>query len=174
MPEPVNGTKRIVLHRDGSFRGFDRDDGKKGAIVMPVVLNSTTAKVRDFNKVRDILCNYEWRCINFQLEKARGKKGTLALTRDNDDMDDWPEALKLEDLPCQEEFEDKDSWFDAEFEAFCEKGDEGFLALLNELAPFLETQLLILALQWPDFPQAVVWCVQPDCKDVLTLHASFA
>ena len=81
--------------------------------------------------------------------------------------------MKWDMLPCEEEFDDDDAWFDAKFDILLENGSDGFLALLIELAPYLQAPLIILMLD-TDCPFAAeTWLVEPNCKNVQTLYDTF-
>jgi hypothetical protein len=58
----------------------------------------------------------------------------------------WPQALPLYELPDSEEYENLDDYFNDEYEAVSEGGDDGFIQLLRELTPYLEEALTILAI----------------------------
>jgi hypothetical protein len=136
---------------------------------MSTTLTSSKAKVRNPKKVREILYSYDWDDFEIKLEKEdTGWTLEVVSYEDNFDAIMWPRAVKIEDLPDKDDYPDEDAYFDAEFEVYCDKGDEGFLALLQELAPHLESPLLILALEAnTDFyPIAEVWRVEPGGKEV--------
>jgi hypothetical protein len=102
----------------------------------------------------------------------------------------FPEAVRRDQLPNEEDFHedgeedlpdedddegfpDEDRWYKAVDKLYEEKGEEGFLALLRELAPHLESPLLILEV-WNDVffghaHGAEVWHVQPGASEVETL-----
>jgi hypothetical protein len=57
--------------------------------------------------------------------------------------------------------------------AFDDKGAEGYRALLLELAPYLETPLMVLLGLWNlQDGSAQAWSVQPGAKEVETLDVS--
>ena len=62
---------------------------------------------------------------------------------------------------------DDEEWYEEVEKRFDEEGAEGFLALLRELAPHLETPLVILwgAELWRDF-STKAWIVQPGAREV--------
>jgi len=141
---------------------------------MSVTLKSTKAIVRNPEKVREILASYEWVLIEIQFREENAK-WTLEMNYDDDDdedMDAWhrPAFVKIEDLPDEEEFPDEDAYYDARIDVFHNKGDEGFLALLGELAAHLESPFLILyaeASLLDGFGYgAEVWRVEPGVAEV--------
>ena len=135
---------------------------------MSVELKSIKAKVTDPQKVEKILDSYYEQGVEIELsEEADG--WTLAMTFRGDDFDGylWPQALHWERLPSKEQYPDEDE-FDSELDKrYDEEGEKGFLALLRELAPHLETPLVILAADW-DYNRgsAQVWSVQPGGREV--------
>jgi hypothetical protein len=143
-------------------------DQTKGTIPMPVTLTSTKAKVSDPQKVEKILDSYYEEGVAIQLsEEPDG--WTLAMTFRDGDIDGYelPVALPRERLPSEEQYPDDEEWNEEVNNRFDEEGAEGFLALLRELAPHLETPLVILwgAELWRDY-SAKAWVVQPGASEV--------
>ncbi len=104
----------------------------------------------------------------------------MAFQQKDPDWWEWPLALHRDQWPDEEEYPDEDSdeaelgeteW-DKRYE---KKGEEGFLALLRDLAPFLETPLMILVVgRDHSFSTcaAQAWTVRPGRKKVKTLAVS--
>jgi hypothetical protein len=142
-------------------------------------VTSTKAKVRDPQKIREILADYEVDGVEIQLHEEDGSWLLEVVCEDPDALVlGWPAALHIDDWPDEdrypdEEEEDEDGPRETEwFKRFQEQGDEGFLALLRDLIPYLETSLLILAVEYFDFPGAEAWGIHPGAKDVTTLSLS--
>jgi hypothetical protein len=55
-----------------------------------------------------------------------------------------PRAVRLEEMPDPDEYSNDDDLYMAQQDTFDEKGGEGFLALLVDLAHYLESPLMIL------------------------------
>jgi hypothetical protein len=145
---------------------------------MSVKLNSTKAKVRDPEKVREILDSYEWQGMEIELQDE-GAGWILTMSYLDIDWEswEWPRALRLEDLsalPSEDQYPNEDDFFETEFNLYQEKGEEGLLALLRELAPHLESSLLIVVVTASPsdgfYYAARVWRVEPGAKEVETLE----
>lgn len=138
---------------------------------MSVRMASTKAKGKDAEKLKEVQNKYELDGFNFQLDQ----EGNLQALPDSD-LDHWPQAVHIDDLPehpDEKHEHDEDAWDDwnlAWEEVFHEKGDEGFISLLREVAPCLETPLLILCLNYEGEPVAQAWNVQPSGAEVQTLE----
>jgi hypothetical protein len=142
-------------------------------------VTSTKATVHDPQKVREILADYEVDGVEILLHEEDGSWILEVVCDDPDPLVwGWPTALHIDDWPDEdrysdEEEEDEDGPRETEWGTrFAEKGYEGFLALLRDLIPYLETSLLILAVEYFDFPGAEVWSIHPGAKEVETLHLS--
>jgi hypothetical protein len=144
------------------------------------MVESTQARVRDPQKVRAILDSYETRGIEFQVT-GEGDEGTLEATFQDDDPDvtRLPEAVRADEhtVAWPDRDLDDDEWYrlwDQEETLFEAKGQEGLLALLGEVAAYLQTPLLILAAGAypPDGCAARAWRVQPGAKEVEALDVS--
>jgi hypothetical protein len=139
---------------------------------MAVTLKSTKAKVREPEKMRALLASWKWKGMEINLQEE--KSGwTLEMAYHEGDVEGWqlPVALRIEDLPSEDEYPGEDAFFEAEDEVYDEKGGEGFLTFLRELAAYLESPLLILVavgLSGLDY-WAKVWRVEPGAKEVQTL-----
>jgi hypothetical protein len=123
------------------------------------MLESTKAKVRDVQAVKEVLDRY-WYYFDPEIE-TQGGVGNGYLTLSG--FDSWPEALRVEDWPDDEEYPDEDAWDDAMRHLLAEKGNEGFVAMLRELAPYLETPLTIVwhRIEGGEFDGAGQWTVWP-------------
>jgi len=139
---------------------------------MSTKLTSTTAKVRDPQKVSKIFASYEVRGAEVELhEEKEGWVLDMAFKDESYDGWEWPAALHRDQWPIQEEYADEDDWYDELDRRFDDQGDEGFLALLRDLAPTLETQLLILvAVRESAYSSARAWTVQPETREIQTLR----
>jgi hypothetical protein len=140
---------------------------------MSATLTSTKAKVHDPEKVREVLDSYEWEGVEIHfLEEETG--WILELTNHDPDWDSaaWPQALRSEEVPHEEQYPDEEERYDALSDRFCENGDKGFLALLRDLAPYLDTPLLILVSGSARSNECSgqVWRVQPGDTEVETLE----
>lgn len=136
-----------------------------------IAVSSTKPKVRDTEKLSEILNGHNCLRVKFVLDEAGNLEVVLA---NNPDLEDeWPQAIKPSQLPSREAYAEEYEWEDAVDFAFGEKGDEGFLELLLEMAPYLESPLIILAIQHPDADSdAKVWLVQPAATEVQTLEVT--
>jgi hypothetical protein len=146
---------------------------------MSIELTSTKAKVRDAQKVREILESYALQGVDIELYEE-GPGGTLEMGFQEGEPDwfEWPLALHRDQWPPENPDEelDEDDWVETEWDKrYEEKGEEGFLALLRDLAPCLETPLMILAVAKDRHsPTCAVqaWTVHPGSKDVERLDVS--
>ena len=141
---------------------------------MSVDISSTKSRVKDIAAVGDVLDAYETEGVDFLLDEEGNLKVALEKVEEDDAYgEEMPRALKLDELPNREKFTDEDSFWDAYNEAFDEKGDKGFLALLRELAPSLVTPLMILALEVESNDGfAHVWRVEPGATELETLDVA--
>jgi hypothetical protein len=143
---------------------------------MGVTLKSNKVYVRDVERLRERLADYEWEGVEFNL-REEGARWTLALEHAEDDLEVWdlPRALKVEDL-LDVEADPDDEDCEEEAEVWAEKGEAGLLSLLGELAPHVESALLILVGEGSEFDgfhySAQAWLVQPGAKEVATLRVS--
>lgn len=138
---------------------------------MATSLTSNEAQIRDLQKVREISDNYENRNVEILLDE---EKSTLAMKYENEhpDLMEWPEALHRDRWPTKEQFPDEEAWHDAWDELYEDKGKEGFLALLRDLARYLESPLVVLFTDWDSNGLvARVWNVQPGVKELEVLEA---
>lgn len=127
---------------------------------------STTARVSDIGAVQDVLDGYRF---DFTVE-LKADDGAVAGTIRMFHEDDWPSALKRNWLPDPEETSNREC-DEIERHLFMEEGDEGFTGLLLDLAPFLETPLLVLgAGVVGERYLAESWSVGPGGKEVATVR----
>lgn len=133
---------------------------------MPVELVSTTAKVNDVEKTWQVLSRYDYEGVTWLLRDEGTLKFVTGREPADESRQDWPHALTWDQVPNREDFSDEDSYYDAMYETFCERGDEGFLAALVELAPYLEAPLVILGAMDGG---ARAWLVLPGATKVETL-----
>jgi hypothetical protein len=129
-----------------------------------IEIQSTKANVSNVQAVKSIFDSY-WYDFDFQIE-THDSAGNGCLTLSG--IDSWPEAMHLEDLPDDEEYPDEDDWDDALQDLLMEKGNEGFVAMLRKLAPYLETPLTVVwySIDAYDFHGAGRWTVWPGSPDV--------
>jgi hypothetical protein len=146
---------------------------------MSIELTSTKAKVRDTQNVREILESYALQGVDIELYEE-GPGGTLELAFQGGDPDwfEWPLALHRDRWPSEDPDQelDEDEWGETEWDKrYEEQGEEGFLALLRDLAPCLETPLMLLVVgkdRFTSFYSAQAWTVHPGSKEVETLDVS--
>jgi hypothetical protein len=148
---------------------------------MASTLKSTKAKVRDPEKARAVVDSYACRGVEVRLQE-KGSEYTLELAYHDGEPEDsqLPEALKHDQLPNEEDFPeedddedspDKDGWDAVVDKLYEEKGEEGFLSFVRELALYIESQLLILFSSWTlnyHDHGAQVWHVRPGATEVET------
>ena len=139
---------------------------------MPSAATSTKATVRNPERAGEILDSYHCRGVQVVLQEKDTVWSVEMTDNDNEEWDmELPQALRLECLPSPEEFEDETEWMDEVMIRLMNEGDAGFLALLRDLAPYLETPLLILGggARGGWGYAASVWRVEPGAKEVETL-----
>jgi hypothetical protein len=133
--------------------------------------------VRDPQKVREILKTYVVRGVEIRLRK-RGPGGTLVMAFKDEDPGAWEPPLAFPrsqwprgDPHPDEDERDADERGETESDtAYQEKGAEGFRAFLGELAPYLETPLVVLLAYSEDpYSYAHVWRVEPGAREVEVL-----
>lgn len=144
---------------------------------MPIGLQSTRAKVRDIEKVREVLDSYEVEDVEIKLQE-RDSGWTLEMSyveRSREDFGSWtgPRAYPRQEVPSEEvpgEAQDPDPQDrpEREFEDEYEDPEEGnyqFVNLLADLGPYLESPLVVLVVGAtychgsPD--EASAWVVGP-------------
>jgi hypothetical protein len=127
------------------------------------IVESTKTKVNNVTAVQDILDNY-WCGFEPQIEPEHAGTGTLTLAG----WDADPQAVHVDQWPDDEEYPDEDDWDDAMQLVLEEKGNEGFVAMLRELAPYLQTPLTVVwhSIFEGHFGGAGQWTVQPGSPDV--------
>lgn len=134
------------------------------------ILLSNVAKITNVGAVEQILDGYD-SYIEFDLRpEESGQRGTLQVSPD----DEWPRALKDSLVPDRDDFEDDESWLEAIDEASAKEsdrgqcqGDEGFVCLLQEIAPYLETPLRIFHVCVYKCHDHREWTVRPGATEVL-------
>ena len=136
---------------------------------MMVHLSYRGGKTKDKEKVAEVLSGYELEGVQFLLDE----QGNLEVAVENVDGqeygEEWPRAVKKDQLPDRDKYPDQVSWWDAVFKVFSGRGDEGFEALLGELAPLLATPLIILASELiSDSGSAQLWRIAPGASEVET------
>jgi hypothetical protein len=141
-------------------------------------VTSTTAKVKDAEKLKQVLNNYDLKGIYLLLDKECNHLTAIDNPYGDPNDPDWPQALPIDQIPSSpDDDEDKDAMVDWDIacdEVFYEKGGEGLIALLREVAPCLEEPLTFLALALVDGRAiAGVWIVQPGSTEVQTLEVSY-
>jgi hypothetical protein len=134
-------------------------------------LVSTTARVRDPEQVRTILDSYLVDGVEITLAQD-GSDWVLRAAFEDADPNEFqrPVALHRGQLPDEQKYPDQNAWGDALDELLQERGGEGFEALLRDLAPHVETPLLLLYADWVGTgASATVWRAQPGTGEVETL-----
>jgi hypothetical protein len=120
----------------------------------------STARIASYDAVAALLQKYQG--AEFDVRGHDGLPGgTISFLGD-----DWPWALNRQKYGLHE-----DHKFDeAFFELVKHHGDRDFLELLQELGPWLETDLtlqFVEYVQWGNYPiKAREWIVRPRSKDV--------
>src|SRR4029077_21049542 len=133
---------------------------------MSVKLRSAAGKLNDAIRAGQTCAKYRY---TFSLEiRADGENpatGTLRISGRN-----WPAALKKEQIPEDGKDSDDESRFNALAALYEQKGEQGFVALLLDLAPCLETPLTIQAIEYDfdEFHIAREWIIQPGARAVET------
>jgi hypothetical protein len=129
-------------------------------------VTSTNARVRDPAKVCAILDSYRVQGVEIMLAKEY-PAWTLFMALENEELEMVYRPQALHRDQWLKESEGSDYEWDKRFD---EQGEEGFLRLLRELAPQLDTPLLLLAVtQAKPMGDARAWSVQPGAKEVQTL-----
>ena len=130
--------------------------------VLHCYLTSNKARVTDRAAVLRVLEDYFYQCdIDVQ-----GEEGSAAGTIGFSSGEGGPDAVRYEDYDLPE---DEDEEFDALSDHQDEDGERGFVKLLREVAPYLETPLTVQAVSyWNDgFPiWAREWHVRPGAEEV--------
>jgi hypothetical protein len=145
---------------------------------MSSVLKCKEAVVKDLRKVQEIIDSYALDGVEPQL-KMIASSWVLAMSFEDLDYDGsaFPLALHKRDCPAEEQYppvpvdDDSEMTYDLATTAwekqFDEKGKEGFLAFLRDLAPCLETPFLVLHLFWDSTgSSATTWLVLPETTEV--------
>jgi hypothetical protein len=147
---------------------------------MSASVTSTKAKVRDPQKVREILDRYELEGVEFDL-RQEGPAWVINASFHEPDSDSWytPTAVRSEDWPDEDGYPDEDDYLDAIIaidEIRDAKGREGFLDLLRGLASHLESPLLILSVAASPLCGSAYagrsWRVEPGAQEVETAELS--
>jgi hypothetical protein len=125
----------------------------------------TTTRITAFEAVVAILKNYQKVTVEV-LGDETSPGGTLTFPT----AEHWPSALKYRKYGLPEEQEtDSDAAEDASDDLLEKYGDQDFLELLQELAPYLETGLTLQVVSYSsdNTPiEACEWHVQPGNKEV--------
>lgn len=128
---------------------------------MCLIIESTKAKVTNVKVLQDFLNDY-WCSFEIKIESDEGgDTGSLTISG----YDSFPEALFIDEWPDNEEYPTDASWLDAMFDLLREKGDKGFMSMLEMLADNLETPLTIVwsSISEGYFADAGQWTVWPGC-----------
>jgi hypothetical protein len=144
---------------------------------MSVELTSTKTKVNDPQTVRKILESYASQGVDIELyEEGPGGTLEMAFQEGEPDWFEWPLALHRDRWPSEDPDQelDEDEWGETEWDRrYEEQGEEGFLALLRDLAPHLATPLTLLRVAMDRGSCAAqAWTVHPGSKEVETLDVS--
>jgi hypothetical protein len=131
------------------------------------------ATVKSVRATRKALKKYD---STLELEVAAGgKAGTGSLTAHREqarvpaDLVHWPTAVRVEELPSEDAFENENLWWDAVYDLHEKRGDQGFIDLLLELAPCLTSPFIVQAAEVTsdgDFIRAKEWTSRPDATEV--------
>jgi len=131
-------------------------------------LTTNKASVTNVEKVCQIFDAFDYLGFTWKIRTWEGRN-ILELKGD----DSWPLAVKFDEMPIEEQFDNEDAYFHAQLDVLYEKGDKGFLSLLNELAPYLQTPLVILLSYRDGRTMSQTWSVQPGGKEVIELFLGF-
>jgi len=134
-------------------------------------LTSNLAKIKDPEAVENILCNYLFRFEVFVRETEAGGGWTLEMagvgrgTGVGDSARGEPLALPTDQVPNPWQHPMPESPFAEMIALLQERGQEGFAAMLLDLAPFLETELKVRAVSdQADLHVAQEWLVRPGAQ----------
>jgi hypothetical protein len=125
--------------------------------------------VSDAKAARQVLDRY---ASDLWLEVvAEGKGGEGMLTLDNSDVEpnEWPLALRVEELPSEDDFPDNRQLHKVVTGLYERRGDDGFVEMLRELGPVLRSPLVVQAASCDSdrgFIRAKEWTVQPGACEV--------
>jgi hypothetical protein len=128
-----------------------------------MVTNFLPAKISDEQKVAAVLDSYKMQGLKFLRDEE-----TLTVDVDWDgQLGKLPRAVKWDELLDRNQYPDEDSWLGAISAMFNERGEEGFLSLLRELAPYLETPLAIAAVGFEKGVYILMrWRIEPGASEV--------
>jgi hypothetical protein len=133
-------------------------------------LNCTQAKLKDPQKAREVIAKYKTWFFGFEILESHDAATIQVVPTEDEDYWEWPKAIRSDEYPVESDYADLDAYQDAELDACLDADNKHFLQLLEELAPFLETPLIVLALMDEDGDTDVaVWSVYPGVKQVETL-----
>ena len=110
-------------------------------------LDSNNVEIRSVKKLKGVLNSYVWeKNVKVAIEK-KGSGWTLKFRYDGRDGHSCNASavavVKLVDLPDPSEYPNEDDYRAAKNDVYRKKGEEGFLALLRDLAQYLKSQLMI-------------------------------
>ena len=131
---------------------------------MSVKIKSTVAKLSDAIGAREICGKYRF---NFSIDVCSAGEnpatGTLRISGQN-----WPAAVRQDPVPADDNDCDEESRFNALAALYEQKGEQGLVDLLRDLAACLETPLTIQATEhdFDEFHTAQEWNVQPGATDI--------
>ena len=138
-----------------------------------VALNRVTVKRPA--AVRDLLEQYETRPL-LEVMGGDADTGLLVLAADDDDGNNrWPSAVRVEDLPAEDDDASAGDCDEAVEELHEADGERGLTELLLALAPFLTSPLTLQAADYSAdgcFAAAKEWTVRPgatavECREVV-------
>lgn len=130
-------------------------------------LTSTEAKVRNHQAVQVLLDSYE--CDDVEIWLTQQDDGWVLLLAPVFDDWCWPTAIRVEEVLDPNQYPDEESYEEAMCELRGEKGSEGFRDLLRNIAPHLESPLLILLGNLSYDSGATAWCIQPGATEPVRL-----
>jgi hypothetical protein len=146
---------------------------KEWFLMSESIIESTKAKVKNVQAVEEVLDRY-WHEFDPEIEDDDGSaSGSLTLSG----YDAFPQAVSEADWPADDEYPDDHAWESAVEDLLWKLGDEGFVALLQDLAPYLGTPLTVVW-HWTgsgEFLGAGQWTVWPgspyvQVHEVVPLH----
>jgi hypothetical protein len=118
--------------------------------------------VTDPAAVRDVLRRYDTYPPLEVVYAPGDTSGKLVRNDDEDNLDQWPSAVPVDELPAYDV--DDEDWLDALDELHEAQGQRGLTALLSNLAPYLSGPLTLQAAEVSsigDFLRAKQWTVLP-------------
>jgi hypothetical protein len=141
---------------------------------VPLAINEPT--VKNVPEVRRILDQYDSRLPLEVIAEGDGSVGTLTLRQEMYEAEEWPSAVKVEDLPAEGAFNDIDLENEVVDSLHEKRGQRGLTTLLLELAPYLDSPLIVKAASFSsdgEFYRAAEWTTRPGAAEVEVKEIDF-